>query len=168
MIYTHVAAALLGAVITASAAWGIQGWRMAGQTHKAQAELAKYKTDAAEQRTRAAASALNTYARMEEAKDAAIQAATARAAKNQADAAGLRRQLDGMHRDLATVPDRIAAASRAAIDEYAATATVVFEQCTARYAAMAAAADGHANDAQALSEAWPRKLSRVDEYIQSK
>lgn len=154
-VKTHIAAALLGAVVAAAGAWYVQGWRMAGQVHQAQAELSKHKTNTAEQRTRAAASALNTYALMESTKDAAIQAATARAVQNQADADGLRRQLDGLHRDLATVPARIATASRAAVDEYAATATVVFQQCSTRYAAMAAAADGHANDAATCHAAWP-------------
>lgn len=154
-VKTHIAAALLCSVIAATGAWYVQGWRMAGQMHKAQTELAQLKTNTAEQRTRAAASALNTYALMESTKDAAIQAAAARAAQNQADAAGLRRQLDGLHRQLATVPARIATASRAAVDEYAAAATVVFEQCSERYAAMAAAADGHANDAATCHAAWP-------------
>lgn len=162
MISTHIAAALLSAAVAAAGAWAAQGWRMGGQMHKAQTELAQLKTNTAEQRTRAAASALNTYALMESTKDAAIQAATARAAQNHADAAGLRRQLDGLRRDLATVPARIAAASRTAVDEYAAAATVVFEQCTARYAAMAAAADGHANDAAVCHAAWPVNPPRPD------
>ena len=155
MINTHVAAALLGAVIAAAGAWYVQGWRMAGQVHQAQTELAQLKTSTAEQRTRAAASALNTYALMESTKDAAIQAAATRAVQNQADAAGLRRQLDGMRRDLASVPARIATASRAAVYEYAAAATVVFEQCSARLAEVATAADGHANFSATCRAAWP-------------
>lgn len=162
VINTHVAAALLGAVIAAAGAWYVQGWRMAGQVHQAQTELAQLKTNTAEQRTRAAASALNTYARMEEVKDAAIQAASARAAQNHADAAGLRRQLDGLQRDLATVPDRIATASRAAVDEFAATSAVVFEQCVGRYAALAQLADQHANDAATCRAAWPMNPPRPD------
>ena len=161
-VKTHIAAALLSAAIAAAGAWGIQGWRLAGQVHQAKAALAQLKTSTAEQRTRAAASALNTYALMESTKDAAIQAATARAAQNQADAAGLRRQLDGMHRDLATVPARIATASRAAVDEYAAAATVVFEQCSARLAEVATAADEHANFSATCHAAWPVNPPRPD------
>ena len=161
-VKTHIAAALLSAAIAAAGAWGIQGWRLAGQVHQAKAALAQLKTSTAEQRTRAAASALNTYALMESTKDAAIQAATARAAQNQADAAGLRRQLDGLHRNLATVPARIATASRAAVDEFAATSAVVFQQCSERYAAMAAAADEHANDAATCRAAWPVNPPRPD------
>ena len=157
-VKAHIAAALLSVAIAAAGAWYVQGWRMAGQVHKAQTELAQLKTNTAEQRTRAAASALNTYALMESTKDAAIQAAATRAAQNQTDAAVLRHQLGLLQRDLATVPDRIATASRAAVDEYAAAATVVFEQCSARYAAMAAAADGHANDAATCRAAWPMNL----------
>ena len=160
MSRTHATAALLFAVVAATSAWYVQGWRMEGQVHKAQAALAKLKTDTAEQRARSSASALNTYALMESTKDAAIQAATARAEKNRADAAGLRRQLDSLHHDLAAVPSTIAAASRAAVDEYAAAATVVFEQCVGRYAALAEIADRHANDAAACRAAWPVNPSR--------
>ncbi len=157
MISTH-AAALLAAAIAATGAWYVQGWRIQGQVQQTNAALAQLKTDTAEQRTRAAASALNTYALMESAKDAAIQAAAARAEKNRADAASLRRQLDSLHHDLAAVPARIAAASRTAVDEYAPAATVVFEQCSERYAALAAAADGHASDVRLMREAWPTSL----------
>ena len=161
MIYTHAAAALLAAAVAATGAWYVQGWRMQGQVQQAKTALAQLKTDTAEQRTRAAASALNTYALMESAKDAAIQSAAARAAQNQADAAGLRRQLHSLHHDLAAMPTRIATASRTAVDEYAAAATVVFEQCSERYAALAEIADRHANDAATCRAAWP--VNRVQE-----
>lgn len=152
----HVAAAaVLAAALAAGGAFALQDWRWAGRLHKAETAALNLRTETAEQRQRAAGAALETYARMEATKNAAIEAATARAVKNEADAAGLRRQLGSMQRDLATVPDRIAAASRAAVNEYAAAATVVFQQCSRQYAEVAAAADGHANDAAACRAAWP-------------
>lgn len=156
-----LALAVLAATVAATGAWHVQGWRMQGQVQQAKTALAQIKTDTAEQRTRAAASALNTYVLMESTKDAAIQAAAARAEKNRADAAGLRRKLDSLHHDLAAVPARIATASRTAVDEYAAAATVVFEQCSERYAALAEIADRHANDAATCRAAWP--VNRVQE-----
>jgi hypothetical protein len=41
---------------------------------------------------------------------------------------------------------------------YAAAYGSVFDKCVGRYKAMGEAAQGHANDAQTLSNAWPTKL----------
>lgn len=156
MIATHIAAAAAAAVV----ALGGMQLRIDAIQGKHKAALDTLKTGAAEQRTRESVFALNSYATMEITKNAAIEAATARATKSQADAAGLRRQLDSVRSDLADVPARIAAASRAAVDEYAAAATVVFQQCSERYAAMAQVADRHANDAATCRAAWPVNPSR--------
>ena len=82
--------------------------------------------------------------------------AEARAAQNKRDADSLRTELDGLRGDLADVPDRIRNASREAVDQYAAAATVVFGECAARYSELAISATGQASDVQTLMDAWPK------------
>lgn len=137
-----VAAGLVG--------WTAQGWKLGEEN----AELrAQYATEAQEATQRE----LRKTALYKEQSDAALRKAEARSAQNKRDADGLRDELDGLRGDLATVPDRIRYATREAVDQYAAAATVVFEQCTARYAELAKVADGHASDVQTLMDAWPQK-----------
>lgn len=169
MIYTHVAAALLGAVLAAYGTWNLQDWRLSGQVAEAQGKqskaeiaLVEEKQDRTDQLLRARASALEAYTRMEGVKNAAIEKQTLRADANKHAADLLRRDVDSLRGNLATVPARIAAASREAVDHYAATATKLFGDCTRRYAELAERADGHANDVQALTEAWPTNPSQPD------
>ncbi len=128
-------------------------------TSKVSNDLANLKTDHAEAMTRASASALTTYLNMERKKDAALQLAEARNAQLTLDARRARAAADGLQRDLADVPARIAAATAAAsheaVAEYAAAASVVFDQCVRKYHELAEVADGHASDVRTLSEAWP-------------
>lgn len=100
--------------------------------------------------------ALTRYRQLETQKNDALKAAQDLIARNRADASAARAERDRLRADLARVPARIAAASRAAVDEYAATVTVIFEQCTERYSGLAGKADGHAADAGALEAGWPR------------
>lgn len=141
---------------------GIQGWRLGAKVEQVKTELANERTANAEARTRAGAAALHAYTTMETQKDAAIQSAQARAAALQTDITGLTNDRERLRITLSGVPARIAAASRAAVDEYAAAATVVFEQCTARYSALAGKADGHANDVQMMLDAWPKRSTSPD------
>ena len=109
--------------------------------------------------SQANAEALANYSRMEGEKDDAIKAAEKRATQNAAAADLARTAADGLRRDLASAPARIAAATRAAVDEYAATAGELLGVCTAEYQRVAAAADGHANDARLMLDAWPYQLA---------
>ena len=129
------------------------GWWVNAQ--RAEASISLLKKEHAEQKMRAGASALASYSRMEKTKDDAIKSAQARAERLQADAGAAAAAADGLRKQLAGVPARIATASRAAVDEYAATAGELLNSCTAEYRAVAAAADGHANDARLMLEAWP-------------
>jgi hypothetical protein len=148
----------IGVVVLAFGAGAtVQGWRLGAKVEKAETALADEKRERAEAVGRADAASLHAYTTMESTKNAAIQSAQARAAGLQADIVGLTTDRDGLRRTLAGVPARIATASRAAVDEYAATATVVFEQCTARYSELAGKADGHANDVQLMLDAWPKR-----------
>ncbi|WP_393945893.1 hypothetical protein [Comamonas sp. J-3] len=167
MIYTHVAAGIVAAALAAWGTWQVQDWRLSGQVEQAQEQKAQAERalvleqqDRKDQLLRARASALETYTRMEAQKNAAIDKQTQRAEANRLAAQQLRTDVDGLHGQLATVPARIAAATSAAVADYAATATKLFGQCTREYAAMAERADGHANDVQALIEAWPENPSQ--------
>lgn len=149
MAYTHAAAAIAGAVIAAAAAWQVQDWRF-------DAQINAIKTQHAEAAASAAKGALRLTEIYRENADAAVRKAEARAAQNKRDADSLRGELDGLRDDLATVPERIRSATRDAVDHYAATASVVFDQCVRRYSDLAQAATGHASDVETLRGAWPK------------
>lgn len=129
------------------------GWWVNSQ--RAEARISLLGKEHAEQTMRAGASALASYSRMEKTKDDAIKSAQERAGRLQADAGAAAAVADGLRKQLAGVPARIAAASRAAVDEYASTAGELLSACTAEYQWMARQADGHANDAQLMLDAWP-------------
>ena len=136
-------------VLTFTAGWFVNGWR-------ADAAMSLLKKEHSEQVARNSAASLLTYTRMEKTKDEAIKSAQARAVTLQADAGRATAAVDGLRKQLATAGVRISTASRAAVDEYAATAGELLNSCTAEYRAVAAAADGHAADARLMLEAWPR------------
>lgn len=156
----RAATLLLSGALTAALLWQtVRLLDTRGDLAGARTDLAELKTDHAEQRQRAAAAALHSYTRMQGVKDAAIQAAEERNAQLARDAGTAHAAADGMRRDLAEVPTRIAAATAAAaheaVAEYAAAVSVVFDQCVRQYQGMAEVAAGHASDVRTLSEAWP-------------
>ena len=148
MVYTHLAAAIVGAAIAAAGAWQVQGWRYGEQ-------IASINTEHARQSEASAKRALRMTEHYRENADAAVRKAEERLAQNKRDADRLRGELDGLRGDLASVPERITSATREAVDQYAAAATVVFDQCSRRYSEVAQAASGHAADVKTLMEAWP-------------
>lgn len=109
-----------------------------------------------ELRSQAAADAEERYLNMESTKNAAIQKAHERAAQLAADRSALSVSVERMRKQLATAHDRAAEAPRAAIVEYVQVGGEVLHECIAEYRRMAEAADGHADDALMLKEAWPR------------
>lgn len=145
---THIAAAAIAGVLAFGAAWQVQGMRYGEQ-------IADLKLEHAEAVASSAKSALKLTEHYRENADAAVKKAEARAAQNKRDADRLRTELDGLRGDLADVPERIRSASREAVDQYAATATVVFGECAARYSDMAEKAQGHASDVRTMMDAWP-------------
>lgn len=147
MVYTHLAAAIVGAAIAAVGAWQVQGWRYGEQ-------IANIKTEHAQQSEAAAKRALRMTEHYRENADAALRKAEDRLAQNKRDADRLRGELDGLRGDLASAPERITSATREAVDQYATAATVVFDQCSRRYSEVAQAATGHASDVKTLMEAW--------------
>lgn len=148
MIYTHIAAA----VIAALAAWFIQGNRY-------DVVVADLKLQHADLVVSAHKTALRTTEIYRDNANEAIQRANLRSTKNLAAASALRAELDGLRGDLADVPQRIAGATREAVNQYAVTASAVFEHCARRHSEVADAATGHASDVQTFDEAWPVKPS---------
>ena len=146
---THIASAAIAGVLAFGAGWQVQAWRYGEQI----ATIKQQHTDAA---LSSARNALKLTEHYRENADAAVKKAEARAAQNKRDADSLRTELDGLRGDLANVPGRIRSATREAVDQYAATATVVFGECAARYSELAEKAQGHAATVQLLMDAWPK------------
>lgn len=135
--------------LTFSAGWWVNNQR-------SEARISLLKQEHSDQVKRAGAAAFERYSRMEKTKDDAIKSAADRAAKNEADAGHARAAADGLRKQLASMHSRIAAASRAAVDEYAATAGELLGACTAEYQRVAEAADQHFSNERLLIDAWPR------------
>ena len=150
---THIAAAAIAGVLAFGAAWQMQAWRYGEQ-------ITTIKLEHAEAAASSAKSALKLTEHYRDNADAAVRKAEARAAQNKRDADRLRAELDGLRGDLADVPERIRSATREAVDQYAATATVVFGECAARYSELAENAQGHAATVQLLIESWPVQPKR--------
>lgn len=145
--------AIISAVALALAfifGWTANGWRL-------NSEIARMKADHAAKLYESTEAALARYETMERTKDEAIRNAQIRAGQLQADAARAASAADGLRKQLAAVPERIATASRAAVDEYAATAGELLVACTSEYQWMARKADEHANAERTLMEAWPKQ-----------
>ena len=136
-------------VLAFAAGWLVNGWR-------ADAAMSLLKKEHSEQVARNSAASLLTYSRMEKTKDEAINSAQVRADSLKADAGRATAAADGLRKQLSTANLRITTASRATVDEYAATAGELLNSCTAEYRAVAAAADEHANAQRLMLEAWPK------------
>ena len=136
-------------VLAFAAGWLVNGWR-------SDAVISGIKTEHAAQVAINASNALERYETMERTKDEAIKAAQERETQFKADAGRAAATADGLRKQLASVPTRIATASRAAVDEYANTAGELLGACTSEYQWMARKADEHANAERTLIDAWPR------------
>lgn len=156
MIYTHVAAALLAAIIAATGAWTAQSWRMGAQVQASQAALESLKREHAESLTRASGSALNATLKWQKVKDDAIDRAQQRA-KAQAHSADIaRRERDSLRNTLATASLRLPIATPSACTEYGAAAGGLLGQCAAQYQELARQCDGHVSDVRLMMDAWPQ------------
>ena len=149
MIYTHAAAALLGASIAAVGAYKVQDWRYTGQITQIKAAQAEA-VNTATREARAQESA-----RFKGVQDAQAAAQTrAQVARRDADRA--RSELDRMRDTLSATRGGVPGESTAACTQRADAAADVLAQCGAAYQDLAAIADRHASDARTLIEAWPK------------
>jgi hypothetical protein len=86
----------------------------------------------------------------------AQDASKVRETKLAADAAAARRAANGLRDDLATIRNSLPSLAHDAIERYADTASVVFQECADRYSELAAKTDAIASERQTLIDAWPR------------
>ena len=149
MIYTHVAAGLLGAVIAATGAWSVQKWRYSEQ-------IAVMKKDASEATTKAVKAAMAKTLVDQKRKDDAIAEANKRANYNAAAATRARSAADSLRDELAAARTDLSNATESARAKYAAAVETVLGECSRELAEMGRLADGHSSDALMLKEAWPR------------
>ena len=149
MLYTHAAAALLGASIAAVGAWQVQSWRYTGQINQIRAAQAEA-VNTATREARAQESA-----RFKGVQDAQAAAQTrAQVARRDADRA--RGELDRMRDTLSATRGGVPGESTAACTQRADAAADVLAQCGAAYQDLAAIADRLNADRLMLMEAWPK------------
>ena len=149
MIWTHVAAAILAALIAFTGGWKVQGWRLGEQiTQIKAAQLEAVNTAVRDARAQESA-------RFKGVQDAQAAAQTrAQVARRDADRA--RSELDRMRDTLSATRGGVPGESTAACAVRADAGADVLAQCAAAYLSMAGIADRHANDARTLIEAWPK------------
>lgn len=76
------------------------------------------------------------------------------------DARNAQFSANSMSKQLSEANKRMSSASKQTIINYTTTNSELLESCTAEYRLMAEKADGHAIDAERLSNAWPSNLSQ--------
>lgn len=75
----------------------------------------------------------------------------------QSDADSARSSADSLSKQLASAKQRMSAAPRETVIEYANTNSDLLESCISEYRAVAQKADEHAADAERVIKAWPEK-----------
>ena len=149
MIYTHAAAALLGASIAAVGAYKVQDWRYTGQINQIKAAQAEA-VNTATREARAQESA-----RFKGVQDAQAAAQTrAQVARRDADRA--RSELDRMRDTLSATRGGVPGESTTACAVRADSAGELLAQCAGAYQGMAEVADRLNADRLMLMEAWPK------------
>ena len=149
MIWTHVAAAILAALIAFAGGWKVQGWRLGEQINQIKAaQLEAVNTAVREAR----ATESRRFTHVQEAQNAA----TKRAQIARADADRARSELDRMRDTLSATRGGVPGESVAACAVRADTAGQLLGACAAEAQELARIADAHANDARTLIEAWPK------------
>ena len=149
MIYTHAAAALLGASIAAVGAYKVQDWRYTGQINQIRAAQAEA-VNTATREARAQESA-----RFKGVQDAQAAAQTrAQVARRDADRA--RSELDRMRDTLSATRGGVPGESPGACTVRADSAGELLAQCAGAYQGLAEVADRLDSDRRTLIEAWPK------------
>jgi len=143
---------LIAAAI-AAAATGAGVWRY--QSNKYEAQISAIRLEQMQDMLDASDLALKNFTEMQRIKDDAILEAERRATLNAQAAARAAASADRLRSDLSKANARIQSATRAAVDQYAATVSDVFGQCVAEYRDMAEKATGHASDVKLMLDAWP-------------
>ena len=149
MIYTHIAAALIGAAVAAVSAWQVQNWRYGEQ-------MAEIRHDQA-----VASKEAEKFARQAETQrrsdvDEAIRNSTVRAIAARRDADAARSELDRLRDATRATRGGVPGESASACAVRADAGADVLAQCGAAYQDLAAIADRLDSDRLMLREAWPK------------
>ena len=150
MIWTHVAAAILAALIAFTGGWKVQGWRLGEQITQIKAAQLEA-VNAATREARATES--RRFTNVQEAQNAA----TKRAQIARADADRARSELDRLRdaireRPACNVPNDTTSTST----EPSSQRDNVLLECLSSYEALGRDADLWKNDALMLRDAWPK------------
>lgn len=144
MLYTHVAAGILGAAIASVGAWQVQDWRYDAKIAAIEAMCAKRVTD----------SLIAAQANFKRVSDASVESEKrAQAARRDSDNA--KSELDRLRNVLAASQSCPATAASAAADP-AAAYKELFSECAGTLVDLAQKATGHASDVKTLIDGWPR------------
>lgn len=152
-LYTYAATAIVAGALAFGAGWKVQAWRY-------DAQIATTASQHATALASANQKALDDTIKMQRTKDAAIQQAEQRAAKNAAAADSARRTADSLRSTLYSFRSSLPGLTQPAAAVAADTAAELFGQCAGALADVAAKADAHAGDALMLIEAWPKSEPR--------
>ena len=149
MIWTHVAAAILAALIAFTGGWKVQGWRLGEQiTQIKAAQLEAVNTATREAR----ATESRRFTNVQEAQNAA----TKRAQIARADADRARSELDRLRNDISATRGGVPGESPGACTVRADSAGELLAQCAGAYQGLAEVADRLNADRLMLREAWPK------------
>lgn len=147
---------VISVLLSALAGWWVGDTFARATVKDLRADIAQMESDQAQASAAAVVTAAQGTAQHQRRKDDALEKAARRADALLADNRALHTELARLRSEIDRVPGRIRAASHAAVAEYAATATDVFDQCVRAYRDLATQADGHATDVRTLIDAWPR------------
>ena len=149
MIWTHVAAAILAALIAFTGGWKVQGWRLGEQITQIKAAQLEA-VNAATREARATES--RRFTNVQEAQNAA----TKRAQIARADADRARSELDRLRNDIRSASGGVPGESPGACTVRADAAGELLAQCAGAYQGLAEVADRLDSDRRTLIEAWPK------------
>lgn len=149
MLYTHAAAALLGASIAAVGAWQVQSWRYTGQINQIRAAQAEAVNTAVRE---ARATESRRFTNVQEAQNAAQK----RAQTARLDADRARTELDRLRDQLTSARGGVPGESPGACAEPSSQRDNVLLECLSSYEALGRDADLWKNDALMLRDAWPK------------
>lgn len=149
MIRLVAITAMVAAALGAAGGWHVQGLRLGAQLDAQRAEFTAT-TAAAERSAQEQERKLN--ATIQEARNAAARRET----NYRRDGDALRAELSWLRDETADAVRSLPEVPTVATSSRAATAIKLFEQCAIEYDKMARHAQGHANDALMLQDAWPK------------
>lgn len=145
MLYTHVAAGIVGALVAATGAWQVQNWRHSNIV----AQIERKHTN--ELRDSLAKAQANFQRVNDASADAEKRAQVARR-----DAANARSELERLRYTLTPISVPAPADSCRPCVDRANSLAELFGQCAVALEELAGKADRHINDIQTLKQAWPK------------